>query len=543
MFEEKLRRQQYDRIWREYCGFVDLEISEYMQIQNRLMCEQIDVWSRCGLGRQLLGSECPKNVEEFRSCMPLTTFDDYADVLLQKRSKMLPDDPVVWIQTTWEGGKHPIKQAPYTSGMLEVCKRNVMSLMVFSTSRERGKFSLRSKDKMLYGLAPLPYATGLFPLLIEEEIDLKFLPPVDEALKMSFGERNKKGFKLGLYKGLDLFFGMSSVISYITENFKSMETKGGSLKDLLKFSPSMMVKYIIASYRSRRDGVPMRPKDLFDMKGIVCAGTDTGCYKRYLEENWGCRPMEIAAGTEPTCIGTETWARNGLILFPDACFYEFIPEYEMYRNLDDPSYIPKTYLMDQVVANQDYELVVSVLKGGAFMRYRVGDVYRCVGTGNDGNGVKLPRFSFVDRVPTVIDIAGFTRITEATVADVVKLSGLKIKEWFARKEFNEDQRPFLHLYVEIREDALESEALNRQVLKEHLSVYFNYLDSDYKDLKRLLGMEPLEITILRCGTVDAYRRRSGKDVRRINASSYVVSELLELQFAEYAGTRVGDVGR
>ena len=56
MFEEKLRRQQYDRVWREYCGFVDLEISEYMQIQNRLMCEQIDVWSRSGLGRQLLGS-------------------------------------------------------------------------------------------------------------------------------------------------------------------------------------------------------------------------------------------------------------------------------------------------------------------------------------------------------------------------------------------------------------------------------------------------------------------------------------------------------
>ena len=55
-----------------------------------------------------------RTVEEFRRAVPLTTFEDYADVLLQKRSEMLPAEPVVWIQTTWEGGKHPIKLAPYT---------------------------------------------------------------------------------------------------------------------------------------------------------------------------------------------------------------------------------------------------------------------------------------------------------------------------------------------------------------------------------------------------------------------------------------------
>lgn len=114
------------------------------------------------------------------------------------------------------------------------------------------------------------------------------------------------------------------------------------------------------------------------------------------------------------------------------------------------------------MANQDYELVVSVIEGRSLHAATGWVTFTAVSEPETtGNGVKLPRFSFVDRVPTVIDIAGFTRITEATVADVVKLSGLKIKEWFARKEFNEDQRPFLHLYVEIREDALESEALSR----------------------------------------------------------------------------------
>ena len=33
----------------------------------------------------------------------------------------------------------------------------------------------------------------------------------------------------------------------------------------------------------------------------MVAGTDNACYKDDLEELWGIRPMEIFAGTEPTC--------------------------------------------------------------------------------------------------------------------------------------------------------------------------------------------------------------------------------------------------
>ena len=35
-------------------------------------------------------------------------------------------------------------------------------------------------------------------------------------------------------------------------------------------------------------------------------------------------------------IGCETWSREGVYFFPDACFYEFIPEDEMNRNMEDP---------------------------------------------------------------------------------------------------------------------------------------------------------------------------------------------------------------
>ena len=35
----------------QYCGFLDLSMDGYMKIQQRLMEEQIQLWSNCGLGQ------------------------------------------------------------------------------------------------------------------------------------------------------------------------------------------------------------------------------------------------------------------------------------------------------------------------------------------------------------------------------------------------------------------------------------------------------------------------------------------------------------
>ena len=110
--KEKLKKQQYNEIWQQYCGFLDLSMDGYMKIQKRLMEEQIRLWSNCGLGQSILKGKHPRNLDEFRKMVPLTEYEDYADILLTKQPDMLPGNPVIWIQTTWEGGKHPIKVAP-----------------------------------------------------------------------------------------------------------------------------------------------------------------------------------------------------------------------------------------------------------------------------------------------------------------------------------------------------------------------------------------------------------------------------------------------
>ena len=79
-FEEKLKNKEYDQIWQEYCGFLDLSMDEYMTIQNRLLKEQIDLWCSSPLGQKILKGKMPRTIEEFRRMVPLTTYEDYADL-------------------------------------------------------------------------------------------------------------------------------------------------------------------------------------------------------------------------------------------------------------------------------------------------------------------------------------------------------------------------------------------------------------------------------------------------------------------------------
>ena len=526
-FQEKLHQYSKEELWEEYCGFLTLTSEEFMNIQKRLLMEQIELWSASELGQSILKGKYPRTLEEFREMVPLTTYEDYAPVLLAKQRKSLPADPVLWVQTTWEGGVHPIKTAPYTKGMLDTFKHNVISCLILTTSRAKGEFDISVTDHMLYALAPLPFVTGLLPLLLEDEIDFEFLPSAKEAVSMGFKERNSLGFKLGMKKGIEYLFGLGSVLYYVSQSLTSMQSEKKSLRERIFGKPlKMVIRYLIAKKKCKKENREILPKDLFHLKGFMFAGTDNRCYKADLEKMWGVPPMELFAGTEPTCIGCETWNREGVYFFPDACFYEFIPEDELDKNMADPSYQPKTILWDQVVPGGIYEIVLTVLKGGAFARYRVGDVFRCTGIGSQLDGNNIPRFQYIDRVPSVIDIAGFTRITEKSINQAIQLSRLPIAAWTVKKEFNEDYRPYMHLYVELQRSNLVNSAISIRILQEQLGIYFRYLDQDYEDLKKILGIDPLKITMLKCGTFEMYEQKYGTTIRKMNPESCEISDLL-----------------
>ena len=166
------------------------------------------------------------------------------------------------------------------------------------------------------------------------------------------------------------------------------------------------------------------------------------------------------------------------------------------------------------------------------MRYRIGDVYKCVGVTEEKDGTTLPRFVFLDRVPGVIDIAGFTRITQNSIEEVIKISGLDIKDWVAKKEYTKDQRPYLHMYLEMTPSSLSKDAISKEILADRLSIYFKYFDNDYHDLKKIIGVDPLVITILKVGTMEKYFA-AGNSIRKINPTEFQIANLLKAQEQGY----------
>ena len=197
-FDTRLRKEPPEQLWQEYCGFLDLSLDKYMQMQKHLLMEQISLMAKSRLGRVLMGSKIPDTVEEFRASVPLTTFENYADTLLMKREEELPAVPVVWLDTTWEGGDYPQKTAPYSRSMLDTYRDNLFAVLLIAHAAKKGTFHVRPNAKVLYALAPLPYATGLFPELMKGEIDFRFMPPVQEAVTLPLSQQMARGRELAL---------------------------------------------------------------------------------------------------------------------------------------------------------------------------------------------------------------------------------------------------------------------------------------------------------------------------------------------------------
>lgn len=511
------RDEDNEGIWNSYLGFLDLTTDEFMEIQERLLLEQIDLLSKCKLGKKIIGNQRIKTMEDFRKKVPLTTYDDYADTLLNKRSEDLPSKPLHWVQTTWKGGKQPIKLAPYSETMVEEHTKMFLSSLILSTSKKRGHFNLRNFDRFLYGMAPIPYLTGYAPYILKHEIDFTYLPSTEEAEKLGFRERNKVGFQLAMKHGADLFFGLSSVLVKIGEAYA--DSSNSSSKLPMPGNLKQAYKMIKAWYKKKIKKEQLLPKDLFEFKGIVCGGTDSDTYKSQIEHYYGITPLEIFGGTESAAVATETWSRNGLTFFPDVNFLEFIPQSELLLEANDSGYEPKTVLFNEIEDGQIYELVITKLRGGSFVRYRIGDIMKCVGLENKEDKIKLPQVKYVDRVHNIIDLSGFTRISKQLIGDALKIEDISPDAWTACKEYGKST-PYLRLYIENKENLSKDEIYNR------INGRMKELDPDYNDVHELLGHEPLIITILEQGIFAKYKELYSNDIGKINPLKEDIQKLV-----------------
>ena len=145
--------------------------------------------------------------------------------------------------------------------------------------------------------------------------------------------------------------------------------------------------------------------------------------------------------------------------------------------------------------------------------------------------------NIVDPIKLTFDSKVYGKTIEQVIADecfrqMDKSNGNKIgyfhqnifkyagNGWVVPNEGFDVENPRLHIYVEMRSKTAHTVALTREVIREHLSVYFKYLDNDYQDLKKILGIDPLKITMLPLGAFKKYYSEGHDALRRINPPAH-----------------------
>ena len=494
---ELLRQGENEELWQKCCGFIDLSLGNFMKIQKRLLSEQLELLRKCELGRHIMNGLSPRTMEEFRKQVPLTTYTDYAPYLLKRRMNTLPRKPILWQYTSGKSGEYPYRWAPVTARQLDEIEPLIFALLFFSTCKQRKELAFRERDKVFYGMAPPPYATGTMARAFPYEL-FDFLPPIDEAEKISFEERIQQGFSLALSEGLDLCLTMSSVAVAIGDRF-GQRGKKTSLRALLKRprALSRLAKGVIKSKLARR---PLLPKDIWSLKGLITYGIDGSVYREKIKEMWGRYPLDFHGCTEGLMIAMQTWDYQGMTFIPHLNFFEFIPEEESIKSWQDPAYQPSTLLLDEVKPG-NYELVITSFHGGPFIRYRLGHLIKITSLRNEQLNIDIPQMVFISRIDDQIDIAGFTRLSEKVIWQAIENTGLAYEDWTARKEVKD--KPVLHLYIEPKENGYVPAKQVADAVHDELKK----LDTPYADLESFTGLRPLEVTLLPENAFQLYKLR------------------------------------
>ena len=504
-----------------------------MAIQKRLLLEQIKLLRNCELGRRVMRGAMPTTVEEFREQVPLTTYTDYCPELIEKREDILPAQVARWVRTSGTSEKSYIKWVPLSVGFVRELEKMQAVEIIFSGCNGKGDLSgFKEHFKVLHTLGPPEYGTGFLAYIAKQAIDCDLLP--SHGGELPFEQCIKLGFEEALYRGLDGFGGETSALIYAGEQIKRQA--GNISSRFLLAHPRALFRVTKGLVKSKLNRRPLLPKDLWTVQGIICGGSDATILKKRVEELWGRRPLEHYASSEGGHCALQTWDYEGMTFTHNLNFFEFISEREWFKWQLDPSYQPKTVLLDEVKAGENYEIVLSNFHGGAFVRYRIGDIIRITSLRNEKLNIDIPQMVFYSRADNRIDISGLGRLTEKVIWEAIENSGIPYNDWTVRKEAIGD-RAILHLYLELQENYVASEEAVAATVYGELqkldSVYHYNPYSHYGAPETILGLKPIKVTFLPQGAFVRYisqRQAEGADLGtikppHINPSDKVLSLL------------------
>jgi hypothetical protein len=473
------------------------------------------------LGRKILGDRPPRTIEEFRRVVPFTTYDDYEPYLSEKREDALAVPPAVWCHSSGRGGS--FKWVPHSTALMEKTVRDGVGLFNLTAATRRGEITIGPGMRMLVTVPLAPYTSGTIFAALRKRFTFQPIPPLESVGDLPFSEQVARAFKMALRDGFDVGGAIASVLVRMGQQM-SGQAAGSTRPSAAMLHPKVLYRLLRGYLRSRAQNRPVYPRDLWNPRGIMAGGVDTSIYREDIEKYWGVTPFDVYASTETMFLAMQSWTKTHMTLLPDSVFLEFLP-----HDGSGATASTETVLFDQLEPGRLYELIITQFHGMPLLRYRIGDVIRVISRSDEKAGVRLPQIEVRRKVGEAVNLGGLCNLDERTLWSALAATGLPYAEWTALKEYDHNET-FLRLVIELKQPRSAREVST--LLDEQL----RRIDTDYADVNRYLGVNPVRTTVLSGGSFARYTEAKVREgavlshfkPKHVNPSADVLERLLSL---------------
>ena len=327
--------------WSKFCGFTQLALEQYMSVQHDLFEEQLSRARQSGLPSRLGLPQVPENIDEFRRTFPLSRWSDYAPLLNEKMETGLIERAKHWAYTSLHMGEG--KWVPFTEEAVAAQVDTVIATLILATAKQEGDVNIGPGSKILYNIPPKPFLAAHLALELAEKYGLEGIPPVETIERLGFRESIKEGFKMALDRGVDAVISMNSIMLRVAEKFTTHAYSTVLKLAIAQPSSRSFMRLAKGLAGSKLDGRSILPRDLWKPKAIISWGSNMSAYDDQIAHYWGQRPFSVHGLTECGIIAVSDLRHSGMVMVPNAGFWEFIPVSELPRLNPNP---PKDVLGD-----------------------------------------------------------------------------------------------------------------------------------------------------------------------------------------------------
>lgn len=468
------------RVWREYCAVVQLPMQQFLEIQETLLSEQLELVAKSHWHQPFTGDNSLKSIGEFRRAVPLHQWQDYAGLLQSESSNGLAGDIHCWVQTTWSHGSW--KRVPWVRRFFDAQCRHTIAAIMMSVARYEGDVRLNKDFHVLPVLPDTPFASAwLATGVVQRDVVSSRLAPQENDSHLTMSQKIQAGLWRGLESGTDCVIGMTSTLILARREFERMVAKTSFRRLLSDVGTRAASRWAFGKLSRLGRGRSWQPKSLLAPKSVVTWGADTDILAPMLESQWGAPVLQLYASSEAGIMAMQDWRRKGLVPLPTSVFLEFL-------HVDAAPDNEAPVLLNELQEGELYEPVITSFYGMPFLRMRQGDLLRVVGRNEHG----VPFFKFHSRADDIIDLGSIARIDRATLAEALAMVGVQEGEWLARKEYV-DGMPVMYLYI-------DTEPENAKELRGKLHRALGKVDPHYREAIYTLGYPLLRVSATRLET-------------------------------------------